>query len=82
MPLIFGVLQPVFPPVNDIWTVPGEEDLLPRRQAVDGRAGRKHVELFTAVYRPQRDGRPVRFSLSADLGADFLDGWLNPTRRP
>ena len=107
-PLIFGVPQTVFPPINDIWTVPGEEDLLPRwraedeahcRQvdvmshyhavqivdfldailedrppAVDGREGRKHVELFTAVYRSQRDGRPVRFPLSADLGADFFDG--------
>ena len=115
-PLIFGVPQTVFPPINDIWTVPGEEDLLPRWQAedeahcrkvdvmshyhalqiadfldailedrppaVDGREGRKHVELFTAVYRSQRDGRPVRFPLSADPGADFFDGRLNPTGRP
>jgi predicted dehydrogenase len=115
-PLIFGVPQTVFPPINDIWTVPGEEDLLPRWQAedearcrqvdvmshyhalqiadfldailedhppaVNGREGRKHVELFTAVYRSQRDGRPVRFPLSADPGADFFDGRLNPTGRP
>jgi hypothetical protein len=53
-----------------------------RPPAVDGREGRKHVELFTAVYRSQRDGRPVRSPLSADLGADFFDGRLNPTSRP
>jgi predicted dehydrogenase len=104
----------VEPPINDIWTVPGEEHLLPRWQAedraraesydvmsyyhqqqiqdflhaimedrppaVDGREGRKHVELFTAIYRSQRDGRPVRFPLDAEIGAEQFDGRLM-TRR-
>ena len=48
----------------------------------DGREGREHVELFSAVYRLQRDRRPVRFPLSAYAGAEFFDGRLNPTGRP
>ena len=115
-PLIFGVPQTIFPPMNDIWTVPGEAGLLPQWQAedearcqqvdvmshyhalqiadfldailadrlpaVDGREGRKHVELFTAIYRSQRDRRPVPFPLSAELGAELFDGRLNPTGSP
>jgi predicted dehydrogenase len=30
---------------------------------VDGRAGRATVELFTAIYRSNRDRMPVRFPL-------------------
>jgi predicted dehydrogenase len=84
------------PPFNDVWTIPGEEDLLPmwnqqdrsrpwnvmthyhelqlgdflsavledREPASDGEAGRRVVELFSAVYQSQRDGRPVEFQLS------------------
>jgi len=97
---ISGVTTQVDPPINDIWTIPGEEDLLPgwqredtellesvdimndyhRRQIEDflqaieedrapmvsGEEGRKSVELFTAIYRSQRDGAPVRFPLSAE----------------
>jgi UDP-N-acetyl-2-amino-2-deoxyglucuronate dehydrogenase len=97
---ISGVTTEVAPPINDIWTVPGEEHLLPiwqredteraaaldimqvyhRRQiedflaavvdnrapAVSGDDGRKSVELFTAIYRSQRDGLPVRFPLAAE----------------
>jgi UDP-N-acetyl-2-amino-2-deoxyglucuronate dehydrogenase len=36
--------------------------------AVDGR---RTVELFTAVYRSQRDNRPVRFPLKPEYGGDF-----------
>lgn len=113
-PLIFGVPQTVFPPINDLWTVPGEETLLAqwqaedtarcqivdvmsdyhrlqiqdfllaiiqrREPAVNGPEGRKHVELFTAVYRSQRDRRPVQFPLDAEHGANEFDGRLMPHR--
>ena len=38
----------------------------PRRAApmVTGEEGRKTVEIFTAIYRSQRDRRPVRFPLA------------------
>jgi UDP-N-acetyl-2-amino-2-deoxyglucuronate dehydrogenase len=107
---ISGVSEKVDPPINDIWTVPGEERLLAawqaedearagrvnvmthyhrlqvedflaaiiddRSPALDGREGRKHVELFTAIYRSQRDGRPVRFPLDAVKGSESFDGRL------
>lgn len=92
---VSGVTGKMAPPFNDIWTVPGEEHLLPawnhedrsrpwnvmthyhelqlgeflsaviedRRPAVDGEAGRRVVELFTAVYKSQRDHQPVQFPL-------------------
>ncbi|MDR1376232.1 MAG: Gfo/Idh/MocA family oxidoreductase [Synergistaceae bacterium] len=84
------------PPVNDLWTVPGEEEMLPqwkredeelftrtdptrhfhktqiedflnalrdgRPPLVDGYAGRRTVELFTAIYR-SRKGGVVKFPL-------------------
>jgi UDP-N-acetyl-2-amino-2-deoxyglucuronate dehydrogenase len=96
------------PPVNDLWTVPGEEALLPkwkeederlfrsvdstscyhrlqiadflqavlgnREPAVTGEEGRRTVELFTAVYRSQRDHAPVQFPLPPDRGPTSLDG--------
>jgi UDP-N-acetyl-2-amino-2-deoxyglucuronate dehydrogenase len=34
-----------------------------REPAIDGAAGRRVVELFTAIYRSQREGKPVRFPL-------------------
>ncbi len=49
-----------------------------REPAVSGREGRKHVELFTAIYRSQRDGRPVKFPLPADEGSEDFDGRLIP----
>ena len=36
---------------------------------------RRTVELFTAIYRSQRDGKPVRFPLKPEHGSDF-DGRL------
>jgi UDP-N-acetyl-2-amino-2-deoxyglucuronate dehydrogenase len=109
-PFVSGVTETVDPPVNDIWTVPGEEHLLAdwqaedemrcqtmdvmthyhklqiqdllkaviqdRDPAVTGREGRKHVELFTAIYRSQRDRRPVKFPLDAVIGSDQFDGRL------
>jgi len=100
-----GVLEP---PVNDLWTVPGEEHLLAQWQAEDratfeavdatqhyhrlqdqdflrailedreplatGLEGRKVVEMFTALYRSRRDGRPVKFPLDAVRGSQQFDG--------
>jgi predicted dehydrogenase len=87
------------PPLNDVWTVPGEEHLLAGFQAEDserfrqidatthyhalqiqeflravlegrpplvtGEDGRVVVEIITAVYRSQRDRRPIKFPLDA-----------------
>ena len=100
---VSGVTTEVAPPINDIWTIPGEEHLLPiwqqedaergatidltrdyhqqqiedflaavidnRAPAVSGEEGRKSVELFTAIYRSQRDGAPVRFPLAPEATA-------------
>jgi predicted dehydrogenase len=97
---IAGMSDVLEPPVNDLWTVPGEEDLLAEWEAEDrttfetidasrhyhrlqdrdflqaiiedrepmvsGVEGRKTVELFTAVYRSQRDRRPVKFPLPVE----------------
>lgn len=94
-----GILEP---PVNDIWTIPGEQSLLEtwRNEDIDffkkiepttyymkcqiadfinaldhnhdplitGEAGRRTVELFTAIYRSARDNRPVKFPLEPDSG--------------
>lgn len=107
---IAGMSSVLEPPVNDLWSVSGEEYLLPQWQAEDratfeavdaatyyhrlqdqdflrailenrdplvtGEEGRRTVELFTAVYRSQRDGKPVRFPLAADDDVDDFDGRL------
>ena len=112
-PFIAGITTDVDPPINDMWTIPGEEHLLPRWQEEDrkfaattdvmtyyhkrqiedflqaivedrepmvsGEEGRKVVELFTAVYRSQRDGRPVKFPLAAEEDRDDYDGRLSYT---
>ena len=110
-PFVSGMTEAVEPPINDLWTVPGEEHLLAQWQAEDrarcqavdvmthyhrlqirdflrsiikgrepavtGREGRKHVELFTAIYRSQRDRKPVSFPLDAELGSEEFDGRLS-----
>ena len=45
-----------------------------RAPMVPGEEGRKTVEIFTAIYRAQRDGRPVKFPLSPEAGRDDFDG--------
>ncbi len=109
-PFISGVTTHVDPPINDLWTIPGEETMLSswqaedrqraakidvmthyhklqieeflqaivedRPPAVDGHEGRKVVEIFTAVYRSQRDGRPVKFPLTPEPDRDDYDGRL------
>jgi len=92
------------PPVNDLWTIPGEEHLLKewvkqdtdkfnscdptieyikyqiedflsaikenREPYVNGEAGRKTVELFTAIYRSTRDNKVIKFPLTPEQGLD------------
>ena len=87
------------PPLNDLWTIPGEEVLLAsfqdedragfarvdatahyhavqiaeflqavldgRPPLVTGEDGRRVVEVFTAVYRSQKERAPVRFPLES-----------------
>jgi hypothetical protein len=36
--------------------------------------GCKTVELFTAIYRSQRDGKPVKFPLKPEYGREDMDG--------
>jgi len=101
---IAGMTGVAEPPVNDLWTVPGEERLLGLWVAEDteifnscdptvyymqcqiedyikalenntdplvtGEAGRKTVELFTAIYRSTRDNLPVKFPLQPETGFD------------
>ncbi|MGZ5384185.1 MAG: Gfo/Idh/MocA family protein [Acidimicrobiia bacterium] len=110
-PFIAGVSQDVEPPLNDLWTVPGQESLLEvwraedraraashdvmthyhllqiadylsaiaedRMPMVDGEEGRKVVEMITAVYRSQRDQRPIRFPVASDSGGHDYDGRLS-----
>ena len=47
---------------------------LDRPVAISGEEGRRTVEIFTAIYRSQRDGRPVRFPLQAEAGRTDRDG--------
>jgi UDP-N-acetyl-2-amino-2-deoxyglucuronate dehydrogenase len=96
------------PPLNDLWTIPGEESLLAgfqaedrsrfaaidatthyhalqiadfanairegRRPAVNGEEGRIVVEMFTAIYRSQRDGRAIRFPVQSEDGKSTMAG--------
>ncbi len=100
---ISGVTTAVEPPINDVWTVPGEAELLAGWQAQDralaeeidimshyhrlqiedfleaviadrppvvpGTEGRKAVELFEAIYRSQREQRPIRLPLGGSGGS-------------
>jgi len=97
---IAGMTGIAEPPLNDVWTIPGEEGLLAefqredreRFQTIDatthyhrlqvqdflhairegrpplvpGEQGRVVVEMFTAIYRSDRDRRPVRLPLVAE----------------
>lgn len=101
---IAGMTGVAEPPINDIWTIPGEEKLLRkwqnedtrafktcdpavyyiRRQIEDflnaiasdhdplvtGEAGRRTVELFSAIYRSNRDNAPVKLPLKPEPGFD------------
>jgi len=105
---ISGMTTALEPPVNDVWTVPGEEGRLASWQKEDtdffagidatkhyhrlqiqeflqsilagrpamvpGEEGRKTVEIFTAIYRSQRDRQPVKFPLAPEAGRTDFDG--------
>jgi predicted dehydrogenase len=94
---IAGLTAIAEPALNDVWTIPGEEQLLAGFQAEDrarfaqidatthyhglqiqdflravrerrpplvtGTAGRAVVELFTAIYHSNREGRPVKLGM-------------------
>jgi len=96
------------PPQLDLWTVPGEEQLMEEWNKADSdefysvdsmigyfkqqledfkdailndhqplvtaEEGRKTVELFTAIYRAQRDGKPVKFPLEPEYDREDMDG--------
>ena len=47
-----------------------------RPPMVTAEEGRKTVELFTAIYRSQRDGKPVKFPLKPEYGRVDMDGRL------
>ena len=99
---IAGMSSITEPPVNDMWTVPGEEGrpwnkedsdfflsidfmnyyherqiedflravLNGTRPLITGQDGRKTVEIFTAIYRSNRDRAPVKFPLVAEQASD------------
>jgi len=105
---VAGMSSVLEPPVNDLWTIPGEESLLQswikedsdffntidptvyymerqiedflqaldekREPLVNGSDGRKTVELFTAIYRSQRDNKVIRFPLSPESDRTDFDG--------
>jgi len=47
-----------------------------RPPMVTAEEGRKTVELFTAIYRSQRDGKPVKFPLQPEYDRQDMDGRL------
>ncbi len=47
-----------------------------RQPLVTAEEGRKTVELFTAIYRSQRDGKPVKFPLQPEYDRSDMDGRL------
>ena len=105
---VAGMSNILEPPVNDLWTVPGEEEMLNKwvkedseffdkidptvyymeRQIEDflnaiaanrdplvtGYDGRRTVELFTAIYRSQRDNQVIKFPLQPEYDRTDYDG--------
>jgi UDP-N-acetyl-2-amino-2-deoxyglucuronate dehydrogenase len=99
------------PPINTLWTIPGDESLLEqwrkedealfqkidttlyyhqlqiqdflrailedREPYISGEEGRKTVEIFTAIYRSQRDHAPVKFPVMPETGRHDFDGRLS-----
>jgi predicted dehydrogenase len=105
---IAGMTGITEPPVNDLWTVKGEENMLEiwkkedtdffnsidavdyfherqvedflraiiesRKPLITGEDGRVTVEIFTAIYRSQRDRKPIKFPLAPETGRNDFDG--------
>lgn len=97
---IAGMSEIAEPPLNDVWTIPGEESRLAEFQAADrarfasvnatthyhalqiqeflqavrenrpplvsGEDGRKVVAMFTAIYRSNREHKPIKFPVASD----------------
>ncbi|MDP6115870.1 MAG: Gfo/Idh/MocA family oxidoreductase [Planctomycetota bacterium] len=95
---VAGASEIVEPPLNDLWTIPGEEHLLAEFEAEDrasfarvnatthyhalqvrdfiqsiledrsplvtGEEGRIVVEMFTAIYRSNQEGTPIRLPVT------------------
>jgi len=112
---IAGMSEILEPPINDLWTVPGEEQKLEEWQQQDrtlfqsvdatrhyhmlqdrdflqailedraplvtGQEGRVSVEIFTAIYRSQRDRKPIAFPVDAEEGSEDFDGRLSARAR-
>lgn len=106
---IAGMSNILEPPVNDLWTIKGEEYFIDKwkqedteffnninpmqyyherqvedflravikstKPLIDGEEGRKTVEIFTAIYRSNRDSLPIKFPLKPENREDF-DGRL------
>jgi UDP-N-acetyl-2-amino-2-deoxyglucuronate dehydrogenase len=109
---VAGMSSILEPPVNDLWTVPGEEKMLQQwvkedtdffnnlpnqtdyfherniedflraiqngeKPLITGEEGRVTVEIFTAIYRSTRDGKPIKWPLRPEYPHQF-DGrtWL------
>ena len=111
---IAGMTSIVEPPLNDLWTVPGEEQNLQewnaqfaqfflsvnameyymklqnedfcdailndRKPMVSGEEGRVTVALFTAIYRSQRDNKPIKFPLEPENDRQDFDGRINHSK--
>lgn len=107
---IAGMTSILEPPVNDLWSVPGEENKLKewikedsdffnsvnsmeyfhrlqiedfidaimegRKPMMTGEEGRVTVEIFTAIYRSQREGKPIKFPLAPEYDRPDFDGRL------
>lgn len=97
---VAGMSEIAEPPLNDLWTIPGEESRLAEFQAEDrarfakvnatthyhalqiqdflrairdgrpplvsGEDGRKVVAMFTAIYRSNRERKPIKFPVASD----------------
>jgi predicted dehydrogenase len=108
---IAGMTSIIDPPLNDIWTIPGEEHLLnkwkkedtaffqkidatqyfhklqildflqaiieDRDPMITGEEGRKTVEIFSAIYRSQRDNTSIKFPLKPEYDHNDFDGRLS-----
>jgi predicted dehydrogenase len=109
---VAGMTTITEPPINDLWTVRGEEELVKKWQKEDselflsinaveyyhqlqiteflkaiikgqdplvtGEEGRKTVEIFTAIYRSQRDRKPVKFPLTPEIDTQGSAGRQTP----
>ncbi len=105
---IAGMSNILEPPVNDLWSVSGEEKLLKKwikddsdyfnsvdateffirlqnedfiQSVIEGKdplvncsEGRKTVEIFTAIYRSQRDNAIIKWPLKPEIDKNDMDG--------